>query len=206
MRRARGVRALLSASIALLMMGCAAARPAAPKGRAMVELTTGLGTILLEVDRTRAPATAENFLRYVREGFYDGGRFHRTVTLRNQPGQSVKIEVVQAGIAPSRERDERPPIPLERTRDTGLRHVDGAVSMARAEPDSARSDFFICVGDQPELDFGGRRNPDGQGFAVFGRVVKGMEVVRRIQAAPADGQALAPPVAILSARIVGDRR
>ena len=78
--------------------------------------------------------------------------------------------------------------------------------MARAEPDSARSDFFICVGDQPELDFGGRRNPDGQGFAAFGRVVKGMEVVRRIQAAPADGQALAPPVAILSARIVGDRR
>jgi peptidyl-prolyl cis-trans isomerase A (cyclophilin A) len=169
----------------------------------MVELKTELGTILLEADRDRAPVTAGNFLRYVRNGFYDGGRFHRTVTLGNQPGQRVKIEVVQAGIAPSRERDEYPPIPLERTRDTGLRHADGAVSMARAEPDTATSDFFICIGNQPELDFGGRRNPDGQGFAVFGRVVKGMEVVRRIQSAPAEGQTLAPPVAILSARILG---
>jgi peptidyl-prolyl cis-trans isomerase A (cyclophilin A) len=91
------------------------------------------------------------------------------------------------------------PIRLERTRDTGLRHQDGTVSMARAEPDTATSDFFVCIGDQPELDFGGQRNPDGQGFAAFGRVVKGMDVVRRIQLAPADGQTLTPPVSILSA-------
>jgi peptidyl-prolyl cis-trans isomerase A (cyclophilin A) len=197
------IRRLFSASLVILLAGCAGAKSPSPKGAAMVELKTELGTILLEADRDRAPVTAENFLRYVRNGFYDGGRFHRTVTLGNQPGQRVKIEVVQAGIAPSRERDEYPPIPLERTRDTGLRHADGAVSMARAEPDTATSDFFICIGNQPELDFGGRRNPDGQGFAVFGRVVKGMEVVRRIQAAPAEGQTLAPPVAILSARILG---
>ncbi len=72
--------------------------------------------------------------------------------------------------------------------------------MARDGPDTATSDFFICIGDQPELDFGGRRNPDGQGFAAFGRVTVGMDVVRRIQAAPADGQALAPPVVIRRAR------
>jgi peptidyl-prolyl cis-trans isomerase A (cyclophilin A) len=74
--------------------------------------------------------------------------------------------------------------------------------MARAEPDSATSDFFVCIGAQPELDQGGRRNPDGQGFAAFGRVMKGMDVVRRIQAAPADGQTLTPPVKILKARVV----
>jgi peptidyl-prolyl cis-trans isomerase A (cyclophilin A) len=197
------IRGLFSASLVILLAGCAGAKTPSTMGAAMVELKTELGTILLEVDRGRAPVTAENFLRYVREGFYDGGRFHRTVTLFNQPGQRVKIEVVQAGIAPSRERDEYPPIPLERTRDTGLHHADGAVSMARAEPDTATSDIFICVGNQPELDFGGRRNPDGQGFAVFGRVVKGMDVVRRIQAAPAEGQTLTPPVTILSARILG---
>jgi peptidyl-prolyl cis-trans isomerase A (cyclophilin A) len=72
--------------------------------------------------------------------------------------------------------------------------------MARAGPDTATSDFFVCVGDQPELDHGGRRNPDGQGFAAFGRVVRGMDVIRRIHAAPADGQTLAPPIPITRAR------
>ncbi len=142
-----------------------------------------------------------NFLRYVRGGFYDGGRFHRTVTPDNQPGQSVKIEVVQAGVNPAREKEEFAPIPLERTSVTGLRHVDGAISMARGEPDTATSDFFVCIGDQPDLDFGGKRNPDGQGFAAFGRVVRGMDVVRRIQGSPASGQTLTPPVEILSARL-----
>ena len=90
-----------------------------------------------------------------------------------------------------------PPIPLERTRDTGLRHVDGAVSMARSGPDTAQDQFVICIGDQPELDFGGKRNPDGQGFAAFGKVVRGMEVVRKIQASPAQGERLTPPIKIL---------
>ena len=74
--------------------------------------------------------------------------------------------------------------------------------MARDAPDTATSDFFICIGDQPELDLGGRRKPDGQGFAAFGRVVSGMDVVRRIHAAPADGQSLTPPVTIRKATAV----
>jgi peptidyl-prolyl cis-trans isomerase A (cyclophilin A) len=167
---------------------------------ATVVLRTGLGEIEIEVDPVRAPATAANFLRYVDGGRYDGGRFHRTVRLDNQPGKTVLIEVVQAGASPEPARPDFEPIRLERTRDTGLRHRDGTVSMARDGPDSATSDFFVCIGDQPELDFGGKRNPDGQGFAAFGRVVRGMDVVRRIQRAPADGQALTPPVSILSAR------
>lgn len=179
--------------------GLGAPPPAAP---ARVVLQTSLGEIEISVDLTRAPVTARNFLSYVEEGHYDGGRFHRTVTPENQPDRKVKIDVVQAGVAPAREKDDRPPIPLERTRDTGLSHVDGAVSMARDAPDSATSDFFVCIGDQPSLDFGGSRNPDGQGFAVFGRVVRGREVVRRIWRSPAKGQALEPPVAILRARLL----
>ena len=162
-----------------------------------VELVTDLGSIVIEVDGEHAPATAANFLRYVDARLYDSGRFHRTVTPGNQPDNKVKIEVIQGGIDPAREKEDGAPIALERTRDTGLAHRDGTVSMARAEPDTATSDFFICIGDQPSLDFGGARNPDGQGFAAFGRVVKGLDVVKKIQAAPAEGQMLTPPVKIL---------
>ena len=172
--------------------------PAVPRSPVRVRLETALGAIDIEVYPARAPITAINFLRYVERGEYDGGRFHRTVRAGNQPDKKVLIDVIQAGRDPV-ERPPELPVILERTSDTGLRHVDGAVSMARDGPDTATSDFFICIGDQPELDFGGRRNPDGQGFAVFGRVVRGMDVVRRIHAAPADGQTLTPPVVIRKA-------
>ena len=105
-------------------------------------------------------------------------------------------EVIQADANPGRLEETDPAIGLERTRDTGLRHVGGTLSMARDTPDSATSDIFICIGDQPELDFGGQRNPDGQGFAAFGQVTRGMEVVRAIQHQPADGQTLTPPIRI----------
>ena len=165
-----------------------------------VRLETALGPVEIEVYPARAPVTAANFLRYVERGHYDGGRFHRTVRAGNQPDNKLLIDVVQAGGDPQSRRPELEAIPLERTSVTGLRHVDGAVSMARDGPDTATSDFFICIGDQPELDFGGHRNPDGQGFAAFGRVVAGMDVVRRIHDAPADGQSLTPPVTIRKAR------
>jgi peptidyl-prolyl cis-trans isomerase A (cyclophilin A) len=164
-----------------------------------VLLRTELGDIQVEVDTVHAPITAENFLKNVDRGFYDGGTFYRTVTMQNQPRNKVKIEVIQGG-NPPREKEDLPPIPLERTSKTGLKHLDGTISMARDQPDSATSEFFICINDQPELDYGGKRNPDGQGFAAFGHVVKGMDVVRKIQAAPAEGQSLKPPVKVLSAK------
>jgi peptidyl-prolyl cis-trans isomerase A (cyclophilin A) len=177
-----------------------AGRPAEGEGKPVrVLIQTEKGDIEAELDAARAPLTVANFLRYVEGKLYDGGRFHRTVRADNQPDDKVKIGVIQAGLDPARARDELPPIKLERTRDTGLKHKDGTISMARDGPDTATADFFICVGDQPELDFGGKRNPDGQGFAAFGRVVKGMEVVRAIQAAPAEGQTLRPPVKIVKA-------
>lgn len=176
--------------------------PASKPSDVTVVLETALGEIELRVDVAHAPVTARNFLRYVEGGRYDGGRFHRTVTPENQPDKKVKIDVIQAGVPPGREKLDGPPIPLERTRDTGLSHVDGAISMARDTPESATSDFFICVGAQPSLDFGGARNPDGQGFAAFGRVIGGLDVVRRIWRSPAKGQALEPPVRIVRARVL----
>lgn len=164
-----------------------------------VVLQTELSEIELALDVTQAPVTTANFLKYVDRGLYDGGVFHRTVKLSNQPDNKVRIEVIQAGMNPARVKEEFPPIPLERTSQTGLKHLDGAISMARDGPDTATSDFFFCINDQPSLDFGGKRNPDGQGFAAFGHVVRGMDVVRRIQNSPADGQTLKPPVRILKA-------
>jgi peptidyl-prolyl cis-trans isomerase A (cyclophilin A) len=166
-----------------------------------VVIVTDEGEIEMQVDIVRAPATSANFLRYVDGGFYDGGRFHRTVRTRpdNQPQNEVKIEVIQAAANPSRALEFFPAIPLERTSVTGLAHLDGVVSMARAQVDTARDAFFICIGPQAELDFGGKRNADGQGFAAFGRVTSGMAVVRRIHSSPASGQNLTPAVRIVRA-------
>jgi peptidyl-prolyl cis-trans isomerase A (cyclophilin A) len=167
-----------------------------PPDKVRVVIQTELGNIEVEIYAVKAPITAANFLQYVDGGFYDGGVVHRTVKPDNQPNNAVKIEVIQASLNP--EKKSFAPIQLERTKQTGLKHVNGAISMARSTPDSATSDFFICIGDQPELDFGGKRNPDGQGFAAFGKVTKGMEVVKKLQQAPAAGQRLKPPLKILS--------
>ncbi|MCU0277156.1 MAG: peptidylprolyl isomerase [Acidobacteria bacterium] len=166
-----------------------------PEGDGIIcRITTNAGEIEIRVYPQLAPVTAANFLRYVEAGLYDGTTFFRVVTPDNQPNDKIRIEVIQGGDVA--EEKCFPAIAHETTAQTGLKHVDGAVSMARAEPGTASSSFFICVNDQPELDFGGRRNPDGQGFAAFGRVTRGMEVVRRIQRLAADGQALMRPVPI----------
>jgi peptidyl-prolyl cis-trans isomerase A (cyclophilin A) len=172
-----------------------------------VRVQTELGDIVLEVDPIKAPITTANFLKYVDAGLYDGGIFHRTVKMDNQPESTVKIEVIQAGVNPERAKEGFPAIALERTNVTGILHKDGIVSMARGGPDSATSGWFICINDQPSLDFGGNRNPDGQGFGAFGRVVAGMDVVRKIQAAPSstnrttntEAQRLTPPIKIVKA-------
>jgi peptidyl-prolyl cis-trans isomerase A (cyclophilin A) len=161
-----------------------------------IRIETPLGTIEAEIDSAKAPRTAANFLAYVDRGAYTAARFHRTVRADNQPNDSVRIGVIQAGIDTATGARNVAPIELEGTNITGLRHLDGTLSMARAGPHTATSAFFICIGEQPSLDFGGRRNPDGQGFAAFGRVTRGMDIVRRIQAASADAQRLTPPVPI----------
>lgn len=161
-----------------------------------VLVRTTLGDITVEVDSVRAPSTSANFLRYVDAGAYRAGHFHRTVRLDNQPQNTAKIEVVQGGAART-DAARFAPIALERTNVTGIMHRDGTISMARGGPNSATSDFFLCIGDQPSLDFGGARNADGQGFAAFGQVVEGMAIVRAIQARPHDAQRLTPTVVIV---------
>jgi peptidyl-prolyl cis-trans isomerase A (cyclophilin A) len=189
-------------SVLALVLGFALAQApsAAPLPRVTVE--TELGQIVLEIDTVRAPNTAANFLKYVEAHLYDGGRFHRTVRTQpdNQPQNTVKIDVVQAGANPARTIEYFQPIVHEPTSETKLTHRDGVVSMARAQVNTARDQFFICIGDQRELDAGGKRNADGHGFAAFGRVVSGMDVVRKIQASPSSGQTLTPPVRILRVR------
>ena len=182
--------------LAGILAGVAPGREGVAQSLPRVVIRTAVGSMEVEVDTVRAPVTGRNFLRYVDQGFYRGGRFHRTVRLDNQPDERVKIEVIQGGPDSLRVKDF-PPIKLERTTASGLSHRDGTISMARDGPDTATSDFFICIGDQPDLDFGGKRNPDGQGFAAFGRVVRGMEVVRQIQTARAQGQRLTPPIEIV---------
>jgi peptidyl-prolyl cis-trans isomerase A (cyclophilin A) len=168
-----------------------------------VLLATTLGNISFTVETKRAPLSSANFLEYVDRHLLNGTQFYRSVHPEND-SNPVKISVLQGGIADRAKA--LPPIPHESTRQTGLRHSDGAISIARRELGTGVGGiFFICIGDQPALDFGGRRNPDGQGFAVFGRVYQGMDLVRNIWRQPTAGtdgsiaaQRIASPVDILS--------
>jgi peptidyl-prolyl cis-trans isomerase A (cyclophilin A) len=160
-------------------------------------INTTMGDITVFLYPKKAPITVANFLKYVDAHLYDNTTFFRSVTLNNQPNNEVKIEVIQGGEVDSTKVFAA--IPLERTTKTDLKHLNGTISMARDTPDSATCSFFICINDQPSLDFGGKRNKDGQGFAAFGKVTKGMDVVKKIQAlAPANEQYFKPEVQIIS--------
>lgn len=159
-----------------------------------VVFETPAGDITVEIYEDKAPVTAGNFLKLVDGGAYNTGDavFYRVVRMDNQQN-AVKIEVIQGGL---NDRESNASIQHETTAQTGVRHLDGVISMARSEPGTASSEFFICIGDQPELDFGGKRNPDGQGFAAFGRVIDGMEIVKQIQRMCDTAQYLLEPVPI----------
>jgi peptidyl-prolyl cis-trans isomerase A (cyclophilin A) len=202
---------IAQALVALTLLATAAADVRAQDrndGEVLVRIETALGSIDIAVDAKHAPITAANFLKYVDGGLYDGGRFHRATRPDNYTPQlpdRPPFQIVQADIAQARRGEKFPPIPLERTTATGLLHKAGTLSMPRGvEVDSATSGFVICLEDTPSLDVGSKRYPDGQGFAAFGRVVNGLDVVRRIQQQPTNKdaatamgrQALMPPIAI----------
>jgi peptidyl-prolyl cis-trans isomerase A (cyclophilin A) len=159
-------------------------------------LVTDLGKVDLELYPEQAPVTVANFLNYTDKHLYNGTTFYRICTPENEKLRKIKIEVIQGGDV--EEAKQFPPIKMETTRQTGLKHRNGSLSMARDTPDSATSSFFICIGNQPELDFAGKRNPDGQGFAVFGKVIRGMRVVKMIQKQKNKDQYLINPVKIIS--------
>jgi len=171
---------------------------AACGNKEQVVIATELGDIHLNLDIKNAPVTSANFLRYVDAGLFDSTCFYRIVRSDNQPNDPVPIAVIQGGRFEDEETGGFPPIAHETTEMTGIRHLNGVISMARWTPGTATSEFFICVGDQPELDFGGKRNPDGQGFAAFGKVTRGMDLVMKIHGIEAPGQYLEKPVLIYS--------
>ena len=188
----RKTAALLGA--ALVLLGAAPRRPATID----VAIRTTAGTIVVRLDPVRAPVTTKNFLHYVATGAYDGTTFYRTVRRATEP--QSKIEVIQGGLNPQTSNPMIAPIPLEQTNKTGLHNTDGAIAMARqTDPNSATTEFFIDIGDDRFLDAGG---PLGPGYAVFGHVVRGMDVVQRIHRSPASGENLTPPIRILSASVV----
>jgi len=171
--------------------------------RPVVLMRTEFGDIKAELYTDKAPVTAGNFLQYVKDGRFKDAVFYRVVRMDNQPNDKVKIQVLQGGLYDDNHTAKLPMIRHETTKETGVKHKNGMLSMARWGPGTADSEFSICVGDQPELDFAGKRNPDGQGFAAFGRVIKGMDVVRKIHAQNAEGQTLRPFIKIEKMTLVG---
>jgi len=166
------------------------------------EINTSLGNILIEVYPEKAPITTSNFLKYVNSEGYSNSSFFRVCTKDNEANRAIQIEVIQGGNIPDSLRFE--PIKLETTKQTGLKHLNGTVSMARANANTATSSFFICINDQPELDFEGKRHSDGLGFAAFGKVIKGMDVVLKIQALENKKQYLINPVNIESIKRISN--
>jgi peptidyl-prolyl cis-trans isomerase A (cyclophilin A) len=198
----------LVTSLVLALLMCAFNGAVVAGETVMVVMNTSAGDITLELYPESAPVTVTNFLKYVDGKHYDNqASFYRTVRMDNQAQNKIKIEVIQGGLGMEVPDLPLEPIAHETTQTSGILHKDGVISMGRLEPGTATSEFFICINDQPELDFGGDRYPDGQGFATFGKVVKGMDIVRAIQAMRTDmpegeeleytsGQMLIEPVEI----------
>jgi peptidyl-prolyl cis-trans isomerase A (cyclophilin A) len=178
--------------------------PPSAAGVVTAQLVTGLGAIVLELRGDRAPITTDNFLSYVDRKLYDGAAFYRAAHYAGRPSDGL----IQGGLSGSHPERALPPTAHEPTTQTGLRHVDGAISMARYAPGSATAEFFICIGANSQLDADPSAPGDNLGFAAFGRVTQGMDVVRAIWTAPTSptngegvmrGQMLAPPIGILRA-------
>jgi len=185
---------LLSLALACLFTACSSADPRTPH----VTIRTAAGDIEVELYPGQAPKTVAAFLSFVDSGFYSNGSFYRVLNDDNQPMGAPKSELIQGGIwkTDNKRAVANQHVPHETTQQTHLSHKDGVISLARTTPGTAGTEFFICVGDQPGFDFGGDNNPDGQGYAAFGKVVKGMEIVRTIYARPAEDQSFDPPVPI----------
>jgi peptidyl-prolyl cis-trans isomerase A (cyclophilin A) len=193
----------VTAVLSLTLNGCVSA---SDESLPVVVLSTELGNIEVEVYADRAPQSAKSFLDFVDAGLYEGATFYRTVMPENDKG-APPIAVIQGGL--DDDSNDMPPVPHETTKESGILHTDGVISLARAEPGTANAAaFFICIGDQPALDFGAKRNPDRLGFAAFGKVVGGMEVVHAIHKREAmgpsesdytKGQMITDPVVINSA-------
>jgi peptidyl-prolyl cis-trans isomerase A (cyclophilin A) len=177
-----------------LFLSCAGAKYDNPH----IEIQTRLGDIEIELFPDKAPKTVHAFLSYVDSGFYKNTTFYRVLNTENQPSDSYKAELIQGGLWKTQYKRSAnlKGIPHETTKQTGILHADGVISLARQEPGTGTTEFFICIGDQPGFNYEGNNNPDKQGYAAFGKVVKGMEIIRRIYRQPEDEQSFDPPIDI----------
>ncbi|WP_240965779.1 peptidylprolyl isomerase [Pseudoflavitalea sp. G-6-1-2] len=187
------ITAGLSFLLLIAMAGCSSG----PKTKnPCVEISTSKGDIIVELYADKAPKTVAAFLSYVEKGLYKDASFYRVLNQDNQPSDAAKAQVIQGGLYRSAKRPELPGIPHETTQATGILHLDGVISLARTTPGTATTEFFICIGNQSGFDYGGTNNPDGQGYAAFGRVIKGLGTVRKIYNMPETDQYFDPPVPI----------
>ena len=152
----------------------------------------------MELFPGQAPKSVAAFLKNVDAGYYKNTSFYRILSDENQPSDNHKSRLIQGGLWKTNYKQSAslPGIPHETTQQTHILHTDGTVSFARAAPGTATTEFFICIGDEHGFDYGGSNNPDGQGYAAFGRVVSGMPVVMKIYNGPEDEQDINPPVII----------
>lgn len=163
-----------------------------------IKIETYYGNIIVALYPEKAPKTVSAFLSFVDSGYYKNSSFYRVLKEEDQPSSAFRSELIQGGIYKSNPKllSQQKGIPLETTKETGLKHLDGTISLARTTPNSGSTEFFICVGDQPAYDYGGGANEDGQGYAAFGRVIKGMSAVRDIHREPSGGTDFTPPIKI----------
>ncbi|HTR31994.1 MAG TPA: peptidylprolyl isomerase [Puia sp.] len=188
------MRWFLIAAVVVLVSCHEARNPDIPH----VVIQTQAGDIEVALYPRQAPKTVAAFLSYVDSGLYLKSRFYRVLNDENQPTGSDPSHLIQGGIWRTNHAKavSLPGVPHESTKLTHLSHTDGTISLARQAPGSGTTEFFIVIGDQPGFDYGGANNPDGQGYAAFGKVVKGMDVVKAIYGMPEEDQSFTPPVLI----------
>lgn len=193
------MKQLLHFLLLILFVSC---RVPSDIGNPHVVIETKYGEIEIELYADKAPITTAAFLSYVDSGFYENTSFYRVLNVNNQPSNAPKTEILQGGLWRTKNEKARsiPGIPHESTGKTGVKHKDGVISVARLAPGTAGSEFFICIEDQPGLDEGGENVEDKLGYAAFGKVIKGMSIVRKIYMQNDRNQYLDPPIPIYSIR------
>lgn len=194
--RYKGIFCIFWVFFCVVLCGCGSREP---HTGVRVVIETKFGNIEAELYPEKAPATVAAFLRNVDSGYYRNTSFYRILRDDNQITGALHSHLIQGGLWEARPALEQrlPLIPHEPTSKTGLRHIAGALSMARNTPGTASSEFFICLQQEPGFDYGGENNPDGAGYAVFGKVISGMETVQKIYKQPEYEQQFTPAVTIL---------
>lgn len=186
---------------ALLFFSCA--EKIETNGLPLIVIETEAGDIYATLEIEKAPQSAGAFLRNIENDYYENSHFYRVLSDENQPTGVEQSKLIQGGVWNKPElMKSRTPIIHEHTGITGLTHLDGTLSFARQDTGTASTEFFICLGAQPGFDYGGKNNKDGMGYAAFGRIVKGMQVVRAIHQRPQQGQYFEPPIVIKQIRLV----